>query len=1030
MGARPGVDQPPSRDYIRDLSAAQQRTPIAAVVASNVIAAQLSDVSVTHTTQALIGQALHSWLGKVPVKLESLMVKLCLAKKSKIPDAPPPGTESLPILPLRKYSLSLWQVVCDNMHFTGKNAREYIMMLWHEYSPAQLNAMGFFDITWPEGSDAPPVDHTPKQYADAILAPPTAAMFHKQFPSAKHLADPTDAAFGALDEAERCRIEEAMRVVGELHKRIGEEDGSFDSFTRDLLACRRTTKEDLDLMAQQINQTPVRDTAVGAVVAPLNVAYHSAGVEVKGTCDTRSFDAPRALASAPTSDKLGVYGLNNCSLMDAVVRKLGSKQDVAAIAYWIQFVAGTGNQVMVCKHFLPHDYPEAPCTGLPDEGEDGAGVREWGRVAKEVLTRGPAVRAIVSSDQSPVNLFNRGVCADSDGENFSGAVFTSGNFHLHKALLGSTGTAQLNTVLSPLIRPYFPSPTNQVFYTKGGDPRPRWEAEPRFALGFTIGLAMIFRQYLLRTTQAALPADLDIHLITWRTVLDHFDAVCRKRPSLFPIRMWLRQCDTASLLRGSGKAPDFDLARELGPVCAQFFAVTNSHVYVRWIVDTRVLLSTCPPWTVLVHRHMGFTKVTSRNNPKPTDEYQEEAVGDGRKVSGSVNKVYHPQMSKTLRPRVAVMDKIVAGRRGLLEVDLTEGEEKISGTYSEDVDGLDIDDDALNRDAAACDAAEEAEDVYLAGGGDATQSHALRGEHLAGIAHALRFGASLVDLETPLKADNGKAIADTTFCSLVNGEPLNPALLAAPTEASERLTRYVTDAFPYFADDDAEEKGEGKVGAADGVRPVNIIGGRIVGKLRRAGETQLFARIPLNEKQRKKLGQHHSIVQTTTNVDTIEVGKSDFGKYFTEPILLQELAAQRNRKDDHQAAVLRIIPEDIATTTTRRSVHDLANILSQIRKEGVPCTDALKEREPPQEVIMTSGPGGTFFKRKGAAFQPFDQRLVANVARDMATGNYTRFDWSIQDPADVAVNAQNGGGGALVNEGGDDEWTGVNMNFG
>ena len=998
----------PNREDLAARSADAQRVSVAAAVASDLVASHLVKAGVTLPTQGLIGQALFGFGNKVPVKIQSLLVKLCLTKQPRPFKAAMVGSGERPMLPVRRSLYSLWQLVCDNMHFIGKNAVEYVLLLWHEYTPSDLNSMGFFAIEWPTtGGPYPAAGCTPEVYAEALLKGPTADTFSARFPSPRTLAEPTEAAYGKLDEAEQCRVEEALRATVEIQRRI-----DLDTLCKSILDCDPKSSSAFDALARVLNTTNRRagvpgggDGGGNGGTRAVSVAYNpSAGVT--GTHDDRTFTAPGAVTHAPTTMMAGVYGRNNCALSDIVKRKLGSISDVTAIAYWLQVVAGTGDTDTLKQYFIPkEDFTEAvpeDATTFPVDG--------WGAIARIVLSSKAALRAIASSDQSPVARFNRLVCADADGKHFGGVAFTCGCFHFHKELLAMTGKIMIDLVSRPLIAPFFPSGTNQQYYTNGGDPRPRWEAEPRFVLGFTIGLVFLYISWLKKQDEPPI----DVKLVTWRHIHDHFDRVCRGRPSLFPLRQWLRFCDLALLVRGSGKSPDFELNRELGPLCAIVFATTNAFMYVRWCIDTRVLLETCDPWTYLVYKHIAFTKVTSRGQPRPTDEYQEQGVGDGRKISGAQSKVWYKAMEHTFRPRVNAMGQILQDRRNLTSTDALLG----GGAIEENDDDGDDGDDGGDpgRDGALHDAIEAEEDASLANGtGNLFKLHDLRGEHIAGMQFALRLGNGLVDKDADLLAlNNDKTIADTSFCSLINGADLNLALVAAPTNGIDRLVEYAARSFPYFPESEQGD-GEGKAELNE-APPSKIIAGRVVGAFKREGEASMFAWIARNSQEATKISQHHNIVQTTTSADVIETGKSDSGKYFTAPMLIDELSELRQHPPTDATlrdVCLETIPSDV--DTKKRSVKKLSEILSEVRRKGVPCSASLKAHEPSPPVLLDKQTGT--FTRKGEAFEPFDQRFVANQRRENAHGedSFPRFDLSEVDVV-PAGDGQGGGG-----QGGDGE---------
>ena len=71
--------------------------------------------------------------------------------------------------------LSLYSIVglvCDNVHFIGANAREFIMLCWQEYTVWQQAKLGMFNVVFPPGFPNAPTDaSSAAEYAAAVTAP-------------------------------------------------------------------------------------------------------------------------------------------------------------------------------------------------------------------------------------------------------------------------------------------------------------------------------------------------------------------------------------------------------------------------------------------------------------------------------------------------------------------------------------------------------------------------------------------------------------------------------------------------------------------------------------------------------------------------------------------------------------------------------------------------------------------------------------------------------------------------------------------
>ena len=171
----------------------------------------------------------------------------------------------------------------------------------------------------------------------------------------------------------------------------------------------------------------------------------------------------------------------------------------------------------------------------------------------------------------------------------------------------------------------------------------------------------------------------------------------------------------------------------------------------------------------------------------------------------------------------------------------------------------------------------------------------------------------------------------------------------------------------------------------------------------RTGASNRFYDLGTTLQEKNQLEKFHQDQQTTTNAWLMEyfrIGNSP-GFLFTVAMLKTELLAVKQEYGDQMQYnfILGCVTEPLPKTKTL-----LCQMLSKIRKDGVPCSTNLKS----QEIFVTSvkkfGSLGRYH-RNGKIFKPFDNRMIrdTNIAN---TGTYD-FNRSQQEHGGTKTTGEN-----------------------
>ena len=919
-----------------------------------------------HPLQHLLTSMVDTYGGVIPRAVKNLLVRLTLASKQK--PAPPPQTIAqweAPRIPRLRHRFSISDTTFDNIHFFGRGALELTMFGYHQYTPENLISMGFMEAVpvlqgaaggGGEGGGGPVPRRATRgateEYVQRMLKRTTPDDWADQFPDISKLFEVPVRAWEHLDEAEEGGFKESVKLLSTLLNRGGE------PLVEKIAAC---SLEAVEGLAAQVNGDN-----------PLLVATNpTAGVV--GSGDTRSYKVARPEMHPGLQP--GVSGLlERMHIQGTDIQKIniGSRRGALDVAYQAQLGAGVGD-VGTLGDFvtLPPDHWDYVLDEtFPDT--------EAGRRARAILTNADTARSTGTSDGSPIRILDVARCADENGLHLGAFEASWGGFHLLKADFKSKGDRKSKLFLNDLLKwlPETQTETKRGHYYHGMDPRFRWLLEPQLALGVRMAIAEQYRRSIKEDASA-------LATVSWRNVYTYFDAQCRTNPSLWPVRHWLREVDTSSMLRGSGKVypdGDFELFRALLPITAMSFSMCNSYNYVRLVLSDIVRLSTCSPFMYCVRKHLLFTTKTERGNSRFKDEGQEKLVQSGRFASSSPGKRWTRFTEAHLRERVQRLDELLRQRK------------QLSDTPSTTTVG-DVEDEGYDGEAED-DAREEHEDATDELGGDPYRREKVGHVTLAAFAWAMSL--NLASHNTSLQAANGTTIEQGRFMSLHDGKAINLSLLAEPRIADDRLRETASLSFPLH----------------DNTNSPRIVKGHVLGTAVRAGETTRHAALAVNAKESAAFDGFYIKQQTSQNPHEIEfyrLGTAP-GKLFTTELICEELARLKNTADAGgvltKQAALDAIPHSTYTALHgdgELQMDAYSKLLADTRAAGIPCSPALKMRQPAPTVAQLADQTFTF---GGVAFDPWTHRFVKNERGDEGE----TFDLTPADAGNDEDENEDGGG--------------------
>jgi len=161
------------------------------------------------------------------------------------------------------------------------------------------------------------------------------------------------------------------------------------------------------------------------------------------------------------------------------------------------------------------------------------------------------------------------------------------------------------------------------------------------------------------------------------------------------------------------------------------------------------------------------------------------------------------------------------------------------------------------------------------------------------------------------------------------------------------------------------------------------------GPPQRSKANSRFYHLALTKEREILFKEFFKLQQTTTNsyiMSTKRVGNSP-GHLYTILTLKEELIAVKLEFGHVQRYKFAL--ESLDTTNLSKDKFELCQTLSRIRKDGVPCSTQLKEREIFVTTVKKWGTKGKF-KRKGKIFSPFNHPWLRNT-RDVSEST-TRYD--------------------------------------
>jgi len=214
-----------------------------------------------------------------------------------------------------------------------------------------------------------------------------------------------------------------------------------------------------------------------------------------------------------------------------------------------------------------------------------------------------------------------------------------GGMHLLKLLYKLYGKIFGPIFLCSFISIIYPKTSEQDYVLFPSDHRKAKEMYAQIAMGFTMAQTIEYIAHIKASYNPTQAATI-LSKVTSLQIKEYTGSFLTKRPSLFPIHLFLRAADLIGLLRVSGKTADFHLYRQCCDMAMPFLTTGNALTYICSMLDQKIYLVTCSEYDFLVRSKISFCVLTTHGNWMFCDNGQEINVSMVRQMHSRDNKVF------------------------------------------------------------------------------------------------------------------------------------------------------------------------------------------------------------------------------------------------------------------------------------------------------------------------------------------------------------------------------------------------------
>lgn len=490
--------------------------------------------------------------------------------------------------------------------------------------------------------------------------------FRDAFEKAEDIAHPRGIDWNALDRLSIARLESGFELTLEMYKKL---DADWIS---DLIWQCDGSKEACKSVAGQWTKAGVRIPSL-------------AGALVRGTPYPGCPEMPNDWeARMPTNPDMQFSLYRNSNVInggiDIVDQCVGSTEGITNIMMQGQMECGIGPDYL--KQYQQDPRPSGPFPTLESQFSEEEMKEPHGiyNLAKEYLEARKAGMLIYGGDLAGVKIYQKllddaaakqkkiDANIDLTEQEKETDEIENGHtnssmcaFHVAMEVARCVGKIFDGVFLRDWLKVIFPTPTQQDYLLFPPDPRPRTEVEAQIGMAVGVALVLAFKEYLEDKNE-------DIDELNALDLNAYMMLLVKKRPSLFPLILYMRCCDIFSGLRSSAKCDkrgDFNLYMNMSNIAQLLYTVTNAMHYNINTMNQRVDLETCTKLEFMCQAGLIFTALSEAENSMAFGEKQEKYVKVCRTVSPNPNKKHTLNVAIQWRFNVQHSDESMATRRGV-----------------------------------------------------------------------------------------------------------------------------------------------------------------------------------------------------------------------------------------------------------------------------------------------------------------------------------------------------------------------------